>query len=174
MAKIKSPVKSQRRPESPKRVMGSSEREALLDQIEQEKAFQDGLGQALPESGALGPLGEANDLSVSKAKISQRIGNMSRAVASGEALQLRGAARNAAIARYKHLEGALPELLMTLRDQDLFPRDGHDYHQAVRRATKEIGSSAVQKDIQEFLKLGRSLFADEPERSSIERLRKKH
>lgn len=175
MAKVKSPLKSQRRPtEAPKRVMGDREREELLDQIEQEKTFQDGLGRGLPENGTLGPLGEANDLGVDKSKIAKRIGRMSQAVSAGEALNLRGAARNAAVARYKHLEGTLPEVLMTQRDQDLFPRDGHDYHQAVRRATKEIGNSVVQRDIQEFRKLGRSLFPDEPERSSIERLRKKH
>lgn len=169
MSKLKTPSKKA----APSRVMKGDEREALVDQIEQEKAFQASLGHELPESGHLGAMAQAGDLSVDKRKIGKRVANLSRAVAEGEAPQFRGAARGAAVARYKQLEAALPEILLTRREQDLFPRDGHDYHAAVRKATKhEIGNSATQKDIAEFRRLGRALFPEDPEKSSIERLRK--
>jgi hypothetical protein len=97
---------------------------------------------------------------------------MTRAISEQEAPELRGAARNAAVARHKALEDSLPERLMTRFDQDQFPRHGHDYSVAVSRAKKEIGDPAVQKDIAEYRRLGRSLFPDSPEKASVERLRK--
>lgn len=158
---------------SPERVMPDRERQELIDQIEQEKAFQSGLGRDLPEGGTLGALGEAGDLSVDKSKLTKRIGNMTRAVEAGEAKDLKGEARNRAIARHKELEAHLPDVLLTMREQDLFPRDGHDYHAAVRKATRyEVGNQKTQKDIAEYRNLGRSLWPDDPDRSSIERLRK--
>lgn len=157
---------------APKRVMGDKEREELMDQIDQEKAFQASLGRELPDNGGLGSMAEAGSLSVDKRKIGKRIGNLSRAVSEGAAPALRGAQRNAALARYKHLEERLPESLMTKFDQDQFPRNGHDYHVAVRRAKNEIGSGTVQKEIAEYRQLGRSLFPDDADKSSIERLRK--
>lgn len=159
-------------PKAAKRVMGDNERQELLDQIEGEKAFQASLGRDLPDNGTVGSLAEAGALGVDKNKIGKRIGNLSRAASEGEAPVLRGAQRNAALARYKHLEEKLPEVLMTKFDQDQFPRHGHDYHVAVRRAKLEIGNSAVQKDIAEFRRLGRTLFPGDPDKSSTERLRK--
>ena len=155
-----------------KRVMGDSEREALMDQIDQEKAFQASLGRELPDNGSLGSMAEAGSLGVDKRKIGKRVANLSRAVAEGEAPVLRGAERNAALARYKHLTERLPENLMTKFDQDQFPRHGHDYSVAVRRAKVEIGNEAVKKDIAEFRRLGRALFPDDQDKASIERLRK--
>lgn len=157
---------------TPSRVMGDAERQELLDQIDQEKAFQASLGRDLPDNGTLGSMAEAGALGVDKRKIGKRIDNLSRAVAEGEAPVLRGAQRNAALARYKHLEERLPEVLMTKFDQDQFPRHGHDYHVAVRRAKGEIGNPVVQKDVAEFRRLGRALFPEDSEKSSIERLRK--
>ncbi len=155
-----------------KRVMGDTERQELLDQIDQEKAFQASLGRELPDNGSLGAMSEAGSLGVDKRKISKRVANMSRAVAEGEAPVLRGAQRNAALARYKHLADSLPENLMTKFDQDQFPRHGHDYSIAVRRAKVEIGNPSVQKDIAEYRRLGRALFPDDADKASIERLRK--
>lgn len=160
------------KPKAGNRVMGDAEREELLSQIDQEKAFQAGLGRDLPDNGTLGSMAEAGSLGVDKRKISKRIGNMVRAVNEGEAPVLRGAQRNAALARYKHLEERLPEVLMTKFDQDQFPRHGHDYHVAVRRAKGEIGNPTVQKDVAEFRRLGRALFPEDADKSSIERLRK--
>lgn len=154
------------------RVMPDAEREQLMDQIDQEKAFQASLGRELPDNGSLGAMAEAGALGVDKRKITKRVGNMTRAISEQEAPELRGAARNAAIARHKVLEESLPERLMTRFDQDQFPRHGHDYSVAVDRAKKEIGSVAVQKDIAEYRRLGRSLFPDNPEKASVERLRK--
>jgi hypothetical protein len=157
---------------APARVMGDRERQELLDQIEQEKAFQASLGRELPDHGSLGVLGEAGNLGVDKSKIAKRIGKLSKAVAEGEAPVLRGAQRNAALARYKDLEGKLPEVLMTRFDQDQFPRHGHDYHVAVRKAKGEIGNPTIQNDIAEYRRLGRALFPEDPDKSSVERLRK--
>ena len=154
------------------RVMPEAEREQLMDQIEQEKAFQASLGRELPDNGSAAPLGDAGNLGVDKSKIGRRVGNMTRAISEQEAPDLRGAARNAAIARHKALEDSLPERLMTRFDQDQFPRHGHDYSVAVTRAKKEIGDLTVQKDIAEYRRLGRSLFPDSPEKASVERLRK--
>lgn len=154
------------------RVMPDSEREQLVDQIEQEKAFQASLGRNLPETGQVAPMGQAGDLSVDPTKVGKRIKNLSRAISEQEAPQLRGAARNAALARHKQLEASLPDVLMSKRDQDLFPKDGHDYHVAVRKAKGEIGSPKVQADVAEYRRLGRSLFPEDPDKSSIERLRK--
>ena len=158
---------------TPKRVMGDNERQELLDQIDQEKAFQASLGRELPDNGSLGALGDAGALGVDKRKIGKRIGQMARAVAEGEAPTLRGAQRNAALARYKSLESSLPEILLTLREQDLFPKDGRDYHAAVRKASKhEVGNQKTQADIAEYRRLGRTLFPDDADKSSVERLRK--
>lgn len=155
------------------RVMPDAERQELLDQIESEKAFQSSLGRDLPDNGGLGALAEAGSLGVDKRKIGKRIGNLSRAVAEGVAPGIRGAARNTALARYKFLEETLPDVLLTKKEQDLFPRDGHDYHAAVRKATKnEIGNSKTQNDLAEYRRLGRSLFPEDAEKASIERLRK--
>ena len=166
------PTKTKVNKKAPSRVMADGERQALLDQIDEEKAFQSGLGRDLPDNGGLGAMSEAGSLGVDKRKIGKRIGNLSRAVAAGEAPVLRGAQRNAALARYKHLEGVLPDVLMTKRDQDVFPRDGHDYHVAVRKAKGEIGNTKVQSEVAEYRRLGRALFAEDPDKSSIERLRK--
>lgn len=160
------------KPKAAKRVMGDNERQELLDQIDQEKAFQASLGRELPDNGTLGSMAEAGSLGVDKRKIGKRIGNLSRAVSEGAAPVLRGSQRNAALARYKHLSEKLPEHLMTRFDQDQFPRHGHDYSVAVRRAKVEIGNPTVQKDIQEFRRLGRALFPDDADKASIERLRK--
>lgn len=155
------------------RVMKDQEREALIDQIDQEKAFQASLGRELPDNGGLGALSEAGDLGVDRQKIGKRIGNLSRAVEAGQAPQLRGAQRNEALARHKALEASLPEVLLTKREQDLFPRDGHDYHAAVRKASKhEVGNPATQRDIAEYRRLGRSLYPEDADMSSVERLRK--
>ncbi len=165
--------KTMKKGKAPSRVMGDRERQELLDQIDQEKAFQAGLGKDLPDNGGLGAMAEAGSLGVDKTKIGKRIGNLSRAVAAGEAPVLRGAQRNAALARYKALEEALPEILLTKREQDLFPRDGHEYHAAVRKASKhEIGNQTTQKDIAEYRRLGRTLYPEDADKSSVERLRK--
>lgn len=154
------------------RVMPDAEREQLMDQIDQEKAFQASLGRELPDNGSLGAMSEAGALGVDKRKIGKRVGNMNRAILEQQAPELRGAARNAAVARHRILESSLPERLMTKFDQDQFPRHGHDYSIAVSRAKKEIGDATVQKDIAEYRRLGRSLFPDDPDKASIERLRK--
>ena len=165
-------VKTKPNPSKTSRVMPDAEREQLMDQIDQEKAFQASLGRELPDNGSLGSMSEAGGLGVDKRKIAKRVGNMNRAISEQEAPELRGATRNAAIARHKALEDSLPERLMTRFDQDQFPRHGHDYSVAVRRAKNEIGNPAVQKDVAEFRRLGRSLFPEDPEKASVERLRK--
>lgn len=167
-------VKEKLQRQAPKRVMGEKEREDLVDQIESERAFQSGLGRSLPDDGTIGALREADDLGVDPAKIDRRIGRVARALASGAPIELKGRARAEALARYKALETSLPEVLMTQYEQDLFPRHGHEYHAAVRKASKfEVGNPTTQKQIKEFRNLGRSLFPEDPDKSSIERLRKK-
>lgn len=160
------------KPNKSSRVMGDNERQELLDQIDQEKSFQAQLGQELPDNGQTAPMGDTGSLGVDKSKIGKRIGNMVRAISEQEAPELRGSARNVAIARHKALEDSLPERLMTKFDQDQFPRHGHDYSVAVRRAKIEIGNPSVQKDIAEYRRLGRSIYPEDTEKSSVERLRK--
>lgn len=168
MAKIKDKLEA-------KRTISDRERDELTAQIESEKAFQASLGRDLPESGTLGALRDADGFSVDPNKAKERIASMTRALKDGEAKELRGAARNAAIARHRALAESLPEKLLTLRDQDLFPKDGHDYQAAVRKATRnEIGNPQTQREIEEYRNLGRALHPEDPEMSSIERLRKKH
>lgn len=160
---------------SAKRTMPDHEREELTAQIESEKAFQASLGRDLPENGSLGALRDADGFSVDAAKSAKRIGAMTRALKEGEAPVIRGAERNAAVARHRFLAENLPERLLTIREQDLFPKDGHDYQAAVRKAVKhEIGNTQTQKDIEEYRTLGRALYQDDPDQSSVERLRKKH
>lgn len=153
------------------RVMPSAEREELLSQIESEKAFQASIGTNLGDDGRARPF-SGDELTVDKAKISRRIGTLSKAVREQESAPLRGAARNAAVARHKHLQEQLPQLLMTKFDQDQFPRHGHDYSRAVERAKKEIGDPSVKAAIGEYRALGRTLYPEDPSMSSTERLRK--
>ncbi len=158
-----------------KRTISDRERDDLNAQIESEKAFQASLGRDLPDNGSLGALRDAGGLGVDASKAAQRIGQMTKALRDGEAPTLRGAQRNAAIARHRHLAESLPEKLLTIREQDLFPKDGHDYQAAVRKAVRnEIGNNQTQKDIEEYRTLGRALHPEDPDQSSIERLRKKH
>mgnify|MGYP001583681999 CR=1 FL=1 len=156
------------------RAMSDQERENVIDQIEQEKAFQSGLGKELPDNGRFGVLADAGGgLGVSKEKGNKRIANLSRALSEGTAPALRGAARNAAVARYNHLAAALPDILLTRKEQDLFPRDGHEYHAAVRKAANhEIGNKKTQEEISEFRQLARTLYPGDAEKASVERLRK--
>jgi|CXWL01.1.fsa_nt_gi hypothetical protein len=158
-----------------KRTCSDHERDELTAQIESEKAFQAGLGRDLPDNGSLGSLREADGLGVDAGKVAKRIGALTKALKEGEAPVLRGAQRNAAVARHRFLAENLPERLLTVREQDLFPKDGHDYQAAVRKAVRhEIGNIQTQKDIEEYRTLGRSLHPEDPEMSSVERLRKKH
>lgn len=160
---------------SVKRTISDHERDELTAQIESEKAFQASLGRDLPDNGSLGALRDAGGLAVDAAKAAQRIGQMTKALKDGEAPTLRGAQRNAAISRHRQLAQELPEVLLTIREQDLFPKDGHDYQAAVRKASRqEIGNAQTQKNIEEYRTLGRSLYPEDPDQSSIERLRKKH
>lgn len=156
------------------RVMPDVERESIIDQIEQEKAFQSGLGKELPDTGKYGVLSDPGaGLGVSKDKINKRIAGLSNALEQGEAPVLRGAQRNAAIAKYNALASRLPDILLTRREQDLFPKDGHEYHAAVRKASQhEIGNKATQAEIAEFRKLARTLYPGDADKASIERLRK--
>ncbi len=156
------------------RSMSERERDELTAQIEQERAFKAGLGKDLPDSGGFGVVNDADGKGVNTGPIDARIARINRALKAGEVSPLKGADRNAAIARHRYLEGHLPELLLTEREMDLFPRDGHDYQAAVRKTLKhEVGNQETQKKIEEFRTLGRSLYPDDAEKSSVERLRKK-
>lgn len=158
-----------------KRTISDRERDELTAQIESEKAFQASLGRDLPDNGGLGHMRDAGGLGVDAGKVASRIGALSKALKDGEAPSLRGAQRAAAISRHRQLAEALPEVLLTIREQDLFPKDGHDYQASVRKAIRhEIGNAKTQKDIEEYRNLGRALHPDDPDQSSIERLRKKH
>lgn len=154
-------------------VMSEAERERVTDQIEQEKAFQASLGKELPDDGSVGTMSEAGGFGVSKTKISKRIAGLSRALEAGEAPVLRGSARAAAVARYNALAAKLPDILLTKREQDLFPKDGHEYHAAVRKATNhEVGNKATQAEIAEFRQIARTIYPGDAEKASVERLRK--
>jgi hypothetical protein len=155
------------------RTISDRERDELTAQIESEKAFQASLGRDLPESGSLGALRDAGGLTVDDGKAKQRISAMEKVLKDGEAPNLRGADRNAAVSRHRFLAETLPEKLLTIRDQDLFPKDGHDYQSAVRKAVRsEIGNIQTQKEIAEYRDLGRALHPEDPDQSSVERLRK--
>lgn len=167
MAKLKERPKASRS-------MSERERDELTAQIEQERAFKASLGKDLPENGGFGVLNDADGKGVSPAHVEARIARINKALKAGEVSVLKGADRNAALGRYRHLESALPELLLTEREMDLFPRDGHDYQAAVRKTLKsEVGNQKTQQMVEEYRTLGRSLHPGDAEKASIERLRKK-
>ncbi len=156
------------------RSMSERERDELTAQIEQERAFKASLGKELPENGGFGVLNDADGKGVSADHVDARIARINRALKAGEVSPLKGADRNAALARYKHLEETIPEFLLTEREMDLFPRDGHDYQAAVRKTLKsEVGNANTQKMVEEYRTLGRSLHPGDAEKASVERLRKK-
>jgi hypothetical protein len=156
------------------RSMSERERDELTAQIETERAFKAGLGKELPENGGFGVLNDADGKGVDAGRVDARIARINRALKAGEVSPLKGADRNAALSRYKHLEGYLPEVLLTEREMDLFPRDGHDYQAAVRKTLKsEVGNTKTQQLVEEYRTLGRSLHPGDAEKASVERLRKK-
>lgn len=155
-----------------KKVMPKAQREALAAQIEEERAYKRGVGRDLPDSGHLAPL-TPDGKSVDTSKIDARISRMEQVLKDGTPEELKASERRRAEERHSQLAGILSDKLLTNAEMDLFPRNGHSYHKAVQKSLKsEVGSPQTSKECEEYRELGERLWPDDPEKSSIEALRR--
>jgi len=152
-------------------IMSNTEREALQAQIDAEKAYKESLGRQLDDNATVGGLSGAEGKSVNEAKIDTRLSRMQAALAAGSPEAMGREERVIAERRAKELEGKIRPRLLTEEEQNLFPRHGYPYQRAVRKAKNGEASPAHIAEVTEYRNIQRRLHPDDPEASSIERLR---
>ena len=144
-------------------------REVMERQIEGESKYLSELRSGDAPPAQVYPMSEGKvDLSI----IEKRIAHQKKVLASGTPELATGKERERLEKRYKELREELPKRLLTHRQNDLGPKNGHEYNVAVRKAVRmEVGNAETQSMAREYRAIGAALDPENPEASSIEALR---
>lgn len=169
MAKKKVAVAENKAPKAPP--MGVAEREALVNKIEEEKAFRGNRGEDLPSTGNVMP-NIPEEKAGRSTEGANNVEKMERVLAEGTPVELKGSARTAAEKEVKALREWITKTALTVEEMDALPRNGHVYTRAVQKTKmQEVGSPLFTKNATRLKLLERSLWPEDPNSGNIERLR---
>lgn len=154
--------------------MTVTERERLLAQIDSEKSYRRQLGKDLPENGSLGAMDAAGTKAVSTAKLDAKIKRMEGVLEGGTPDgKLKAAEIRAMEAEAKALAAWIADHALTRKEIDLMPRHGYEYHAAVRKSSKsEVGNPEFAKKCGRYREIQAQIAPEDPEATSIDKLRK--
>lgn len=155
------------------RALTPIERQGLIDKIEAEKAYRRNLGSDLPDDGTLGTVDVAGGKSVSSGKIDARVARLERVLEEGTLERPKAAEAKRMEVEAKELEAWIKDHALTRKELDLMPRHGYEYHAAVRKSQKsEVGNPDFAKKCERYRHIQAMLHPDDPEATSIDKIRK--
>ncbi len=148
-------------------------REKMSAEIQRDEEFCEAVKSGDAPPGMATPISDIGGRALDTGGIEASIAHRKRVLAEGTPERISGEKRVAAEKRLKEIKDVLQDRLLTHRENELMPKDGYEYHKAVRKSIgSEVGNPETRDLMMEFRGLSARLYPDDPEAQSIDALRR--